>query len=303
MDILITKGTSFITSLYRKPTFSGVYLNFKSHHPQHIKENIPFNLAKRIIVFVSNEEKEKVRLEELKLWLLNCQYPLKVISKGIHNAKLQGPAPSLSHKPKIIPLVTTFYNNLELTRTIKFVNNRLNNTANTRLKEVFGNTKTILALRQPPNLLRHLTKAEYNRSNPRKENGIFRCSNQRCKLCKLYLQPVKSFSTANGYEWIIRSHITCNSFNVCYYLECVSCDGQVTYTGKTNIIRKRLNVHISSCRTGNTSNTFDLHVFKCGKNPKCEPYFCVYAFVALSDPKYLLTYESYLHRQKFDTLN
>ena len=38
--ILITKGTSFITSLYRKPTFSGVYLNFKSHVPLVYKKGL-----------------------------------------------------------------------------------------------------------------------------------------------------------------------------------------------------------------------------------------------------------------------
>ena len=32
-------------------------LNYNSHHPNHIKCNTPFNLAKRILVFVSNEHK------------------------------------------------------------------------------------------------------------------------------------------------------------------------------------------------------------------------------------------------------
>ena len=136
-----------------------------------------------------------------------------------------------------------------------------------------------------------------------KENGIHKCNDKRCKLCEMYLQPVKSFFTANGIEWVIRCHITCNSINVCYYLECISCNGQTTYTGKTNILRKRLNVHISSCRTGNTTNIFDAHVYNCGQKPKSEPYFRAYVFITLSDTKYLLTYDNYLHRQKFDTLN
>ena len=86
-----------------------------------------------------------------------------------------------------MPLVTTFCNNLDLRRTINFVNNRLNHTTNDRLKEIFGNTKTILSLRQPPNLLRHLTTAENNRNNPPIENGLFKCSDKRCKICDLYL--------------------------------------------------------------------------------------------------------------------
>jgi len=68
-------------------------------------------------------------------------------------------------------------------------------------------------------------------------------------------------------------------------------------------MRDRINVHISSCRTGATTNIFDTHVFNCGTNPKHEPYFRLFAYyIKHKDRKYLLTYESYLHRQKFDTL-
>ena len=37
------------------------------------------------------------RLQELEKWLLKCEYPPKLIKKGIHNPRLQGPAP----KPRI----------------------------------------------------------------------------------------------------------------------------------------------------------------------------------------------------------
>ena len=84
------------TDVYYKETNSHDYLNFNSHHPHHIKKNIPYNLAKRIIIFCSNSDTVRCRLEDLKSWLLNCGYPLHIITQGFHNAKLQGPAP----KPK-----------------------------------------------------------------------------------------------------------------------------------------------------------------------------------------------------------
>ena len=305
LDISIILHSSGLieTDIYYKPTNHHDYLDYKSHHPDHIKKNIPFNLAKRIIVFVSNEEREKIRLNELQTWLRHCNYPSKVISRAFRNAQLRGPAPSKAHEAKKIPLITTYYNNFHFDRTIKLINNHFNSFTDPRLREIFGNANTILSLRQPPNLLRQLTKAEFGRTNPPKENGIFKCTNKRCILCKSYLQPVKSFICANGFEWHIKSHITCKSVNVNYYLECLSCNAKETYTGKTTIFRSRLNVHISSCRTGRSTNKFDLHVFNCGTNPKTEPYFRAYAYISHSSPKYLLTYEKYLHRQKFDTMN
>ena len=79
-----------------------------------------------------------------------------------------------------------------------------------------------------------------------------------------------------------------------------------TKTGKTwTKFRTRLNNHISDCRTGRTSDIFDLHVHECGIKNNClgEPYFKVYAFMKLSSSDKLLTYESYLHSQRFDTMN
>ena len=55
-----------------------------------------------------------------------------------------------------------------------------------RIKTVFGNTKIVLALKQPPNLLRHFTKAEFLSNqflhNSTLTNGLFRfeCNDTRC---------------------------------------------------------------------------------------------------------------------------
>ena len=36
---------------------------------------LPYNLAKRIIVFVTDPEKVELRLNELRIWLKNNNYP------------------------------------------------------------------------------------------------------------------------------------------------------------------------------------------------------------------------------------
>ena len=48
LDVLVTKKDSFITSLCRKPTFNGIYLNFDSHVPLVYKKGLIFCLLFRI---------------------------------------------------------------------------------------------------------------------------------------------------------------------------------------------------------------------------------------------------------------
>ena len=63
------------TGIFYKQTNTHDYLNYKSHHPKHIKDNIPYNLAKRVIIFCSKSETEKLRLNELRNLLLDCNFP------------------------------------------------------------------------------------------------------------------------------------------------------------------------------------------------------------------------------------
>ena len=311
LDLMIMLHTCgrIETDVFYKETNNHDYLDFESHHPLHIKNNIPYNLAKRIIVFCSNIETETVRLKELEHWLLNCNYPLSVIKKGFHNAKLQGPAPNPDAKEVTLPFVTTYYSNYNSQNIAQRCNSLLKNSRSERINEVFSNHKTVLALRQPHNLLRQLTKAKFvsqnneeaNRSSP----GLFKCNRGNCNLCKFYIQECSSFLTSNNIEWHIRSNINCHSKNVIYFLKCICCNLSTSYIGKTNNFRARMNNHISECRTGNTTDIFDKHVHKCKEknHVKKEPYFQVYAFMTVSRENLLIPYESYLQSKRFDTMN
>ena len=59
------------TDIYHKPTDSQQYVHFKSCHPPHTKQNIPFNLARRICTIVADKEQRKRRLIELQTNLTN----------------------------------------------------------------------------------------------------------------------------------------------------------------------------------------------------------------------------------------
>ena len=309
INVILHETGKLETDVYYKPTNNHDYLDYHSQHASHVKDNIPFNLAKRIIVFCSNPETERYRLCELEQWLINCNYPVPIIKKAFKNARLQGPAPNKTNS-NVLPFVTTNFCNFDSKNISQISSSLFQSSSNADVNSVFKDCRTVLALKQPPNLLRQLTKASFS-SNPnanrreKLEPGLFKCSNNRCKLCKLYIQECKTFYTSNNVLWTIKSHISCNSKNVLYYLKCVCCNFQSTYTGKTVNLRLRSNNHISSCRLGNNDNVFDLHVFKCMKehNIYCEPYFHIYAFMSVSKEELLLPYEKLLHKKSFDTFN
>ena len=69
IEIILHFDNTVQTIIYYKDTNAHDYLQYNSAHPKHCKDNLPYSLAKRIIVFVSNDEKVDMRLKELKNWL------------------------------------------------------------------------------------------------------------------------------------------------------------------------------------------------------------------------------------------
>ena len=302
---------TFETDIYYKDTNAHDYLSYLSAHPEHIKNNIPYNLAKRIIVFVSNETKVKERLKELKNWLLNCDYPEHTINLAFHNAKLQGPAP-FKNKNKTIPYVSTFYPNIDNQSLVYNIQKKFKNIHSDYLKEIFDKNNIILSQRQPKNMKRILAPSTFTSipSITLTQNGLFKCSNKRCKICTLYINETKSFKMSNGLIWEIRRNITCKDINVIYYLKCNMCNKKTTYIGKTIGdltvgFKSRMNQHISESRTGISTCKFPRHVYNCGLHNNClkEPFFEINIMLKLNSSHQLLTLENHFHQKGYDTLN
>ena len=230
---------------------------------------------------------------------------------------LQGPAPPPKSTNNLLIFTSKYISNYSHEITVHQINNLLKNTKSERLNEIFADCSTMLAHKQPDNLLRLITKAAFNTSNPSKTNeatnGLHKSVHPpwiTCKLCELYIQECTSFRCSNGKVWEIKSRIDCHSENVLYYLKCLWCpdpEDPETYTGKTNVIRDRMNNHISSCRNGNSTDIFDKHVYACRKRhgPKgdIEPFFHIYAFYTIKNVDALETHERNLHKQGLDTMN
>ena len=75
-----------------------------------------------------------------------------------------------------------------------------------------------------------------------------------------------------------------------------------SYLGMTNVLRKRMNSHISESKNGITMNVFDKHVYECKEN-HAEPLFKCHVLMQLNDYDKLRVYEDNFHKQGFDVAN
>ena len=303
LKVYKTPTGKIITDVFYKETNTHEYLHFDSHHPSHIKNNIPYCLAKTIIVSTSDGTMMEDNLSDLTLWLLNCGYPQRIIEKGIFNARLQGPAPPPNQKTKI-PFISTYYSNYNSNNILDITRSLIQNSKNARIQQVFRDVEFIHGKRQPPNILRQISNSAFITDTQKKENGIFHCSNSKCKICSLYLQACKSFTTRRG-VWDVKCHVNCNSKNALYYQVCNFCN-RVSNTGKTDNLRERTNNHITGSRHGTTTNLFDQHNFECPREQgiqPTEPFFKLYVFMTTNDYSKLLAMERNLHLQNHDTIN
>ena len=76
LDIKITRDNNkFMTLVYRKPTFSGVFTNFESFIPKSYKYNLMFTLLHRTFKLCSNFERFHREIDKLKTIFKNNGYP------------------------------------------------------------------------------------------------------------------------------------------------------------------------------------------------------------------------------------
>ena len=79
------KNNRFVTSIYRKPTFSGVFINFSSFIPLHYKHSLILSLLHRCFRLCSDLEKFHHEVDQLKVIFRRNGYPNKVVDFCIRN--------------------------------------------------------------------------------------------------------------------------------------------------------------------------------------------------------------------------
>jgi hypothetical protein len=153
-----------------------------------VKNNIPFNLARRICCIVSDPELRNFRLwelvETLRVIRIGIEKALSIPQEELrktkeHDEKAKESIPYIStHNPNINDIFNEVRKTFEILRTHPATNNS------------FKNKQLVRSKRQPPNLKRILTKAKFSEN----ENScVSKCGDKKCHLCRRIIESDKLF--------------------------------------------------------------------------------------------------------------
>merc|ERR1739841_460770 len=81
LDVLVTRiGNAFCTSLYRKPTFSGLYSHYRSYMPDTYKKGLIYTLLHRAHVLCGSWNREVTFLKDI---FIKNSYPSHFVDKCV----------------------------------------------------------------------------------------------------------------------------------------------------------------------------------------------------------------------------
>jgi hypothetical protein len=173
LDVLISKNdTGYETQVYRKPTHTNRYLNFKSNHNINIKKGIIKSLYDRAKITCSNENSFLEEKHLLTSVLLKNDYPLSFINKEFstidrieqNNLERDPTAYARNNTRKItIPYIKG------LSEKLKRIGNKFN------ISTTFKTTNTLRSI---------LSKTKPNNEQERTKNCIYKIP---CECDQFYL--------------------------------------------------------------------------------------------------------------------
>ena len=107
---------------------------------------------------------------------------------------------------------------------------------------------TIFGHRKPKNILEIVSRSDIRIQQHVKKFPPKCHKPLNCQHCSKLNKTGKIISTSTGRSYSIPKHITCNSTNVIYCIECRTC--KLQYVGQTkNKLLTRINQHLSDIRT------------------------------------------------------
>nr|XP_033799951.1 vomeronasal type-2 receptor 26-like [Geotrypetes seraphini] len=240
MNISIANG-EFSTSIYRKPTDRNNLLRYDSHHPRHLRRNIPTGQFLRLRRLCSSRTEFECKAEDMKERFKERGYPTSVIKKAYKRAYWSNRevllSPSVKSKDAETVCVLPYSQHVFQIKHII-----LQHWDILKYHECF-NISPKFAYSRTWNLKQHLTKALYRSESFRQyEKG----THSPCTACSVCQYSVR-LEDLQLPGWVINRRSTaltdCNTKNVVYIIQCPC---QKLYIGHTvRKIRVRIGEHVS----------------------------------------------------------
>ena len=240
--VYIDKNRRIQTTLYKKPTDTSNYLHFRSSHPKHLKENLPYSQALRLKRICSEETEYHKNCTKMRDNFIKRGYNKSLVTQQIEKANAKSRHDTLTYKTyktnKRIPLTTTFNPTLpEISNILKSNWNILQ--IKPEVKECFPEPP-IISYRRNKNLRDMIGSNEIINNKVRRNFKLNKhhsikfckpCNTKGCLCCNQlkYTSEFKSSITNRTYK--IFHETSCKSKFVIYLLECKQC--KLQYIGKS----------------------------------------------------------------------
>ena len=280
LNVLIYKEKGTIqTDMYYKPTDSHDYLPFESYHPRHVKDNIPYTLARMICTIVSDPIRREFRLQELTGWLKKSDYPDNPINRALNSLKgkdvneLRTKTPKVD-KEQLIFVESNNPNNPQVFQKILDFINFLK--TDPKYDSLLKNIEIIKSQKQTLNLEKLLKRSYFGT-----EKFIFgshKCGS--CSSCKFIEErgSVYFHRADPPVDFEIKHNFNCDSGYLIYKLTCAKCEDY--YIGHTTNFRDRVQSHKFCIENQNYRNLkVHKHIFECAGDLnipfKMTPFFKV----------------------------
>ena len=280
LDVLVYRANScFETVVQSKCTDSNTLLNYKSSHPRHCRDNIPFNLARRVVALTDDEDKAKEQLAALSLKLINAGYPVGLVHSAVQNALSLSSEDIHIRKDKVedddvIAFVHTY--DPAHPAVLWEIKNRISRLfTSIECRPIFGDSKIINSRREPKNLLRLLQYSRFDETGSTAYNkGVSKCGMPNCKLCSEIMETDSIYFNNAGCSFRVNAKLDCTARNVIYALFCGGCSKY--YIGETVCLRDRASSHRSNSKSEDRAvMEVSSHLYKCGKGFTICPIFKV----------------------------
>ena len=119
-----------------------------------------------------------------------------------------------------------------------------------KMRAVLRTTNFIKSKRQPPNLKKLLTKANFtSKSSGRKDHRVTKCGKPNCSLCQHILEA--SSYNFKGKIFYVNQNMSCEVQNVIYVITCNGC-GEYCIGQTGGKLRTRRTVHAQQIRDPST---------------------------------------------------
>ena len=221
--VYIDDNRQLQTTLFTKPTDTHNYLHYKSAHPKHLKNSLPYSQALRLRKICTKDDELSSNCKQMEEHFLRRGYHIRNLHDQIHKAIITPRNATLKKVSKErstrIPLVTTF--NSTLPQIGKILRERwdiLN--IKPKLKKLFSEPP-IIAFRRCKNLRKLIggntiinNKVLRKKSNNRTAKYCSPCNTKRSLCCNNVIKT-NSFISVNTHKTYIMFHESnCRSMNV-----------------------------------------------------------------------------------------